>query len=84
VVERLPTAGRLLRLRKRFGDERLDAACRRALAFSDPSYKTVKRILVQGLEQEPEAIPVILPPATTFARDAQELVGALAEVGSWN
>lgn len=84
VVERLPTAGRLVRLRKRFGDERLEAACRRALAFADPSYKTVKRILVQGLEQEQEAIPVILPPATTFARGKDELVGALAEVATWN
>jgi transposase len=84
VVERLPTAGRLVRLRKRFGDERLEAACRRALAFSDPCYKTVKRILTQGLEQEQQAIPVILPPATTFARGKDELVGALAEVATWN
>ena len=84
VVERLPTAGRLLRLRKRFGGERLEAACRRALAFSDPNYKTVKRILVQGLEQEQQAIPLTLPPATTFARGKDELVGALAEVAAWN
>ena len=60
VLERLPTAGRLVRLRKRFGDERLEAACRRALAFGDPSYKTIKRILMQGLEQEQQAIPVTL------------------------
>jgi transposase len=84
VVERLPTAGRLVRLRKRFGDERLEAACRRALAFDDPSYKTVKRILVQGLEQEQPAIPLTLPPATAFARGKDELVGALAEVATWN
>jgi len=84
VIERLPTAGRLVRLRKRFGDQRLEAACRRALAFSDPSYKTIKRILAQGLEQEPEAIPVTLPPATSFVRDKAELVGALAEVTTWN
>lgn len=84
VIERLPSAGRLLRLRQRFGDERLEAACRRALAFSDPSYRTVKRILTQGLEQEPDAILVTLPPAATFVRGADELVGMLAEVGSWN
>jgi transposase len=84
VVERLPTAGRLVRLRKRFGDMRLEAACRRALAFGDPSYKTIKRILVQGLEQEQEAIPLTLPPATTFVRGKDELVGALAEVTTWN
>jgi transposase len=84
ILERLPSAGRLLRLRKRFGEDRLEAACQRALAFGDPSYKTVKRILSEGLEHETEAIPVTLPPATTFARKADELVGNLAEVTSWN
>lgn len=84
VLDRLPSAGRLLRLRNRFGEEHLEAACRRALAFDDPSYKTVKRILTQGLEHEAEAIPVSLPPATTFARRADELVGALSEVKPWN
>jgi transposase len=84
VLDRLPSAGRLLRLRQRFGEERLEAACRRALTFGDPSYKTVKRILTQGLENEAEAIPVSLPSATTFARRADELVGALSEVKPWN
>jgi hypothetical protein len=84
VLDRLPTVGRLLRLRKKFGEERLEAACGRALAHADPHYKTVKRILTQGLEQEPEQIPVVLPPATTFARSGDELVGALAEVEPWN
>lgn len=84
VLDRLPTAGRLLKLGKRFGAQRLEMACRRALAFDDPSYKTIKRILTEGLEQQPEASPVALPPATTFARATQELVGTLAEVISWN
>jgi len=84
VLDRLPVVGRLLRLRNRFGDQRLEAACSRALLFADPSYKTVKRILAQGLEQEPAPIPVMLPPATTFARRTEELVGVWAEVQSWN
>ena len=84
VMERLPSAGRLLRLRTRFGDERLEAACQRALAFGDPGYKTVKRILAQGLEQEPVPVPMELPSVTTFARRTDELVGSLAEVSSWN
>jgi hypothetical protein len=84
VLDRLPTAGRLLRLRKHFSAERLEAACCRVLVFGDPCYKTVKRILTQGLEQEPEPTQVVLPPATTFARQPDEIVGALAEVGSWN
>jgi transposase len=84
VLDRLPTVGRLLRLRRRFSDQRLEAACQRALAFDDPSYKTVKRILTQGLEQEVPSTPVTLQPATTFARSPEELVGSLAEVLSWN
>jgi hypothetical protein len=71
-------------LRKRYGDLRLEAACARALLFGDPSYKTVKRILAQGLEQEPAPIPVVLPAATTFARQTEELVGVWAEVTPWN
>jgi hypothetical protein len=84
VLDRLPTVGRLLRLRKRYGDARLEAACARALVFADPSYKTIKRILAQGLELEPAPIPVVLPAVTTFARRTEELVGTLAEVQPWN
>jgi transposase len=84
VLYRIPTAGRLLRLAKRFTAERLEAACQRALAFDDPSYKTVKRILAQGLDAEESPVPLALPIATTFARRTDELVGALAEVLPWN
>jgi transposase len=84
VVERLMSAGRLVRLRKRFGDERLEAACQRALLFGDPTYKTVKGILVKGTDQDPAPIPVELPQATTFARCPAEMVGSLAEVTAWN
>lgn len=84
VLYRIPTAGRLVRLTNRFSPQRLEAACQRALAFEDPSYKTIKRILQQGLDEENTASPVALPPATTFARSTGELVGALAEVASWS
>jgi hypothetical protein len=46
---------------------RLDAACRKALVAGDPSYKTVKGILVAGIElyeeheaQAPPAAPAHL------------------------
>ena len=85
VLYRIPTAGRLIRLKNRYGASRLEAAAARALWFEDPSYKTVKRILAQGLDQKETPLPVSLPPATTFARSADELVGALVEEsGSWN
>jgi len=85
VVERLPTVRRLLRLRDTFGDERLEAACGRALRFDDPSYKTVKRILRQGLEAQAERPAGLTPPAKTFVRSAAELLGGLFGGGlSWN
>lgn len=40
----------LLRLGDRYGSARLDAACRRALDFGDPRYRTVKNILERGLD----------------------------------
>jgi transposase len=78
VIDRLPTVGRLLRLRKKFSDERLELACERALYFDDPAYRTVKRILTEGLESNPLPTHVTAPIATTFVRSTDELIGDLA------
>ncbi len=45
----------VLRLADRYGSPRLDAACRRALDFGDPRYRTVKNILERGLDTVPAA-----------------------------
>jgi transposase len=86
VVERLPMVRRLLQLRERVGDRRLEAACQRALAFEDVRYKTVKRILKQGLDTEPVTAntQAETPPAQRFVRGAQELLGHLWGGQSWN
>jgi transposase len=84
VVDRLGAVGRLLRLRLKFGDGRLEAACQRALSFDDPAYKTVKRILKEGLENQPGPTAVAAPPASAFVRSVEELVGELAGGESWN
>ena len=47
----------ILRLGKRYGDERLEAACRRALAIGSPSYRSVRSILQKGLDRTPLAEP---------------------------
>jgi transposase len=75
--DRLRTAGRLLRLRDRFGPDRLEAASARALRFDDPSYMTIKRILEQGLDQAPAPDVSAPPPVYTFARTALEMVSHL-------
>ena len=81
--DRLRTAGRLLRLGDRFGSERLEAACARALRFDDAAYMTIKRILEQGLDLEELPATDAPPPAGTFARPPAELVGHLAGGVSW-
>ena len=52
VVDYLRAAQSILGLRKKYGDERLEAACRRALAFQSVHYKTIKTMLETGVEQE--------------------------------
>jgi transposase len=56
----------LMRLSKRYGPARMEAACTRALQLHAPSYRTVATILATGadrvpLADEPEA-PAVLPP----------------------
>lgn len=58
--DRLRSAGRVLALAKEAGDERLERACARALAYGNEDYPTVKRILAEGLDAEP---PLLVLPA---------------------
>lgn len=51
----------ILALDKRFGPERLGAACQRALAHGAKNYLTVLSILEKGLDQEPIAVQTYLP-----------------------
>jgi transposase len=81
--DRLRTAGRLLGLSDRYGPERLEAACARAMRFEDPAYITVKRILKQGLDREELPVTQAAPPALAFVRSATELVGNLMGAISW-
>lgn len=84
ILDRVHQAGRLLRLSEKYGTQRLEAACQRALDYGDPAYKTVKGILKQNLDQESLPVFVQIPPALTFSRQPAEMVGTLAEVATWN
>jgi transposase len=75
--DRLRTAGRLLLLAERFGPQRLETACTRALRFDDPTYTTIKRILEEGLDGEELPSTEPAPLAFTFVRTAAELIGHL-------
>jgi len=63
-IHRLRAIQGIIRLREKYGDARLDAACARALQVGDPNYRTVKGVLVAGTEHgddPPAAAPA--PPA---------------------
>jgi hypothetical protein len=53
VLDNLRAAQGIVALNKKYGPARLEAACKRALAFDNPRYRTVKTILAKGLDQEP-------------------------------
>jgi hypothetical protein len=83
--DRLRSAGRLLTLSARYGADRLEQACQRAVAFDQREYPTVKRILQEGLDTaRADPHPALLSverPAYAFARQAWEFAGALLGVG---
>ena len=53
----------ILRLGKRYGDERLEAACTRALALRAFSYRSVESILRRGLDRQPLNTSVLTTPS---------------------
>lgn len=53
VLDNLRAAQGVIRLTKKYGPARLEAACTRALHFDNVKYRTVKSILQQGLDQAP-------------------------------
>ena len=84
VVDRHGRVVRVLKLRERVGDARLEAACARALRFGDLTYRTLKHILDQGLEAEPPPPAPTTPPARTFVRSASELLSHVFGGLTWN
>jgi transposase len=53
VMDYLRAVQGIISLHKKYGQARLDAACRRALVFQSVRYKTIKSILQKGLEYAP-------------------------------
>ena len=80
MLENLRAAQGLIRLAKPYGPQRLEAACRRALDFDNPRYRTVKTILERGLDQQadPQQACDQLSEAYTgsghFSRDTRTLL----------
>lgn len=83
-LDRLRSAQGVLKLHHRYGAVRLEAACRRALAFDELRYHTVKGILKKGLDLDPVEVmePGPLPKTSQFARTVAELVPAALRWGA--
>jgi transposase len=47
----------IMRLGRRYGDQRLEAACKRALAVKALSYRSLESILKTGLDRQPMPVP---------------------------
>lgn len=71
-IHRLRAIQGIIRLRDRYGDTRLDAACARAIEVGDPRYRTVKGILAASTEHgdNPSPSTVAAPPALLRGPDA--------------
>ena len=67
----------ILKLSEKYGERRLNAACRRALYFGDPAYRTIKSILEKGLDQQMELVTAE-PAAGAFLRGPQDLFASIA------
>ncbi|NIL77312.1 IS21 family transposase [Rhodococcus sp. B10] len=72
-IHRLWAIQAIIRLREKYDDTRLDAACTRALELDDVHYRTIKGLLVAGNEhgEHPDDQPSVpLPPAMLRGPDA--------------
>jgi transposase len=79
VLDHLRAAQGVIRLSDKYGRRRLEAACARALAFGAPQYRTVKQILNQGLDQQPDLLEHLELEAPyrgggRFSRDPSDLL----------
>lgn len=66
----------LLNLAKTYGEERLEAACRRALAIGSPTRKRIIAILKAKLDQHPDLFPAADTAAATASRVHGNVRGA--------
>jgi len=72
-LHRLRSAQGVVGLADRYSADRLDAACARAVAVGDPSYRTVKGILAAGTESEPAAETDNVPAGPAHLHGPQRL-----------
>jgi hypothetical protein len=78
---RLQAAQGVLGLKKKYSETRLEAACARAITVGDPSYRTIKGILLAGTETDPEPEGSGDAGAAAFLHGPQRLFATAAPPG---
>ena len=77
-LDRLRSVQAILSLEESVGQNRLEAACRRALYYGDPHYRRIKDILNAALDREPlpdQDVVVPIQQGFTFSRKPKEFFG---------
>jgi hypothetical protein len=78
-LDRLRSVQAILRLQETVGDQRLEAACVRAVYYGDFRYRRIKDILNAALDRDPLPDTVAAQPTTahTFARSTADFFPAV-------
>ena len=71
VVDRLRAAQGVLRYRKSYGDIRLEAACARALRFGNITYRAVRSILENDLDQTTDSATDCAPLSAAYSGEGR-------------
>ena len=75
VIRNLRSAQNIIRLQNKYGEERLEAACTRAVYFGNYDYHSIKTILEKELDKHND---IFSPPerqlSDTYARSIDELI----------
>ena len=77
-LDRLRSVQAILGLAESVGQNRLEAACRRALYYGDPHYRRIKDILNAALDREPlpdQGVVAPNPQDFAFSRQPREFFG---------
>ncbi len=77
-VDRLRGAQAILRLGDKYGPERIETACARALSFGADDVRTVANILARNLDQPVPALVTLRPRRPTFSRSFRNLFNPAA------
>ena len=84
-IDRFRMAVRVLHLAQTYTSARLEAACQSGLTHGDASYRMLKRLLHEGLENSPWLQPpAASPEALAYARSPEELAQAILGGAAWN